>query len=155
MCYEAGVRTLLLVLFVAVVGCAPCRRIETTPVEINCGEDVDFEGEIHLDTAASWRSFLTDRCLRDGREAEIDALVGGVDFTTSAVFVARGLRQGQSRCIEVREAESVDVCDDGLRVVFRDEESGQVNCAGHWTVAFVLPREELRAAIEDGDGDAF
>ncbi|MDP2339442.1 MAG: hypothetical protein Q8O67_00680 [Deltaproteobacteria bacterium] len=142
------------VLVAAVASCTPCRRVETTPIEIDCDANADFVGELHLDTAASYRSFLNDRCLPEGREAEIDALVDAVDFTVDAVFVARNLRQGASRCIEERAADSVDVCDDGLRVVFRDEESGDATgCAGHWTVAFVLPRGELRAAIDDDDGD--
>jgi len=153
-----AVRTpLAAVLAAAVVGaiasCTPCRRVETTPIELDCSANAEFVGELHLDTAASWRSFLTDRCLPEGRDAEIDALVDDVDFTVDAVFVARNLRQGASRCIEARAADSVDVCDEGLRVIFRDDESGDATCAGHWTVAFVLPRGELRAAVDDDDDD--
>ena len=133
--------------------CTPCRRVDTTRIELECSANADFVGELHLDTAGSYRSFLSDRCLPDGRDAEIDAFVDAIDFNSQAVFVARNLRGGQARCIEVRQAESVDVCDDGLRVVFRDDESGDATCAGHWTVAFALARGELRAAIDDDDAD--
>ncbi len=148
-------RAFLVFTLVLVVACSPCRRIETTPVEIDCTANSDFVGELHFDTAGSYRSFLSDRCLTDAAPAEIDALVAAVDFTQQAVFVARGVRQGISRCIQTREAENVDVCDDGLRVVFLDEESRDETCGGLWTVALVLPREELRAAIEDDDSGDF
>lgn len=159
--YDVGVRSIVASVVVVVTAsaglgaCSPCRRIETTRLELDCAANVDFSGEIHLDTAGSYRSFLSDRCLTEADDAAIDALVDDVDFTTQAVFVARGARQGFSRCIEDRQADTVDVCDDGLRIVFRDDESGDPTCAGDWTVAFVLSREELRAAIKDDDAAEF
>lgn len=139
---------------VAVVGagCTPCRRIETKPIALDCAQNATFlSGELHMDSAATFRSFLTDRCLPEATDGEIDDLVGAVDFSTDAVFVARGNRGGAQRCITERATESVDVCEGGLRVVFADRESGEGQCGGKWTIAFSLPRDDLRSAVDDGD----
>jgi hypothetical protein len=139
------------VVVVAASACTPCRRIETTPIALDCAQRAAFSGELHFDSAGSFRSFLSDRCLLDSSDDEIDGFVDDIDFSKDAVFVARGARAGSLRCIQERDAESVDVCDDGLHIAFADEESADASCGGSWTVAFVLPREELRAAIDDDD----
>lgn len=147
--YDVGVRFFVVFVVVAAAACTPCRRIETKPIELDCEGGAAFTGELHFDSADSYRSFLTDRCLPTSNSSEVEDLVDAVDFTVDAVFVARGARAGSLRCIEERATESVDVCDDGLHVVFDDVESGDASCGGSWTVAFALPREELRAAIDD------
>ena len=150
-CYDKVVRFVFAASVFAVaataVGCSPCRSIETTPIAIDCSPAAAFSGELHFDTAESYRNFLNDRCLLEASDEAIDALVDDVDFSTEAVFVARGSRGGVNRCLQERSAETVNVCEDGLRVVFADVESRE-ECGGLWTVAFKLPRDELRAALE-------
>lgn len=150
-CYDKVVRfvfaAFVFAVTVAVVGCSPCRRVETTPIAVDCDQAAAFTGELHFDTADSYRNFLNDRCLLEASDEAIGALVDDVDFSTDAVFVARGSRGGANRCITERAAETVNVCEDGLRVVFADVETRE-ECGGLWTVAFKLPRDELRAALE-------
>jgi hypothetical protein len=131
--------------------CLDCRPVETRDLAIECSPIASFRGELHFDSPDTWRSFLTDRCLFDATDAEIDAAVAAVDFSTEAVFIARGARAGVSRCLVARGVESVDVCGDGLRVIFEDDESGDQACPGDWTVTFAIPRDELRAALDADD----
>jgi hypothetical protein len=131
-------------------GCGGCREVAVQPLAVDCGPASTFGGELHFVDAATWRSFLTDRCLTPD-DATIDALVAGVDFSTQAVFVARGSRAVGGRCVAERAVDTVGACSDGLRVVFDDVESGDVPCPGDWTVAFALPRSELRAALANDD----
>jgi hypothetical protein len=131
------------------VSCFDCRPVETRPLALDCAAAATFRGELHLDSAETFRSFLSDRCLTEATATEIDAVVAGVDFTTEAVFVARGARGSIARCLESRVTESVDVCGDGLKVIFEDEESGDDVCPGDWTIAFALQRADLRAALDD------
>ncbi len=156
LCYDVCVRffavalvSVLVFVVVSVSACAPCRRIETTPLALDCDQAGQFSGELHFDSADSFRSFLTDRCLPDADASEVEDFVGAVDFSTDAVFVARGFRAGTGRCIVSRATESVDVCDSGLQLVFDDEESADASCGGQWTVAFSLSRDDLRAALAD------
>jgi hypothetical protein len=128
--------------------CLDCRPVETRDLGIDCSGSSTFRGELHLDSAETWRTFLTDRCLTDDG-ADIDAAVAAVDFSTEAVFVARGARSSVSRCIVGRAVETVDACGDGLKIVFADDENGDAVCPGDWTVAFTLPREDLRSALAD------
>ncbi len=130
----------------------PCRAIAVTPIELQCEADAVYEGELHYDDAAVFESFLSLECLPSWPPEQITAIVGSVDFLTSVVFVAVGRRQVQTRCVEQRDAAVVQVCDDGLRVAFDDRLSNDLECAGRWTVAFTLPREELRAALGDEAG---
>jgi hypothetical protein len=140
---------------VAAGGCTSCRVIEPAPLALDCSTTSTFLGELHFVDAASFRSFVADRCLPEATLADVDELVASVDFSTDGVFVARGLRTSGVRCIEGRVVDEVSVCDEGLRVVFVDEESSDAACNGLWTVAFSLPRAELRAALaEDPAADA-
>ncbi len=131
----------------SMVACLNCRPATTRPLNIDCAVDSTWRGELHLDSAATWRSFLTDQCLIGEAPEVIDAMVDAVDFTSEAVVVARGPRAGVSRCLEAREVETVDICETGVRVVFDDVESGEEVCPGDWTVAFALPRDDLRSAL--------
>jgi hypothetical protein len=133
---------------VLVVGCSDCRPVQTRELGLECSADAAFRGELHIDSAENFRSFLTDRCLPGADDATVDAVVEGVDFGAEAVFVARGSRAGVSRCIEARAAESVDACNDGLKIVFDDVESGDTVCPGDWTIAFALSRQDLRSALD-------
>lgn len=138
---------------VGVVGCDDCRAVETRALDLDC-QGVAFRGEIHLDTADTWRSFLRDRCIPTAEAARIDALVAEVDFAVDAVVVASGARLSTTRCLQTREAESVDACVDGLRIVFDDVEIGPEDCDGtNWTVALLVPRGELRAALAANEDD--
>jgi len=87
----------------------------------------------------------------DAIDEERAAVVQSVDFLTNVVFVAVGDRAQVGRCIEDRQADVVEVCDEGLRVAFSDQVTDASPCAGKWTVAFQLPREEMRAAIGEGN----
>ena len=139
---------------VAGAGCGDaCRGIDVKPMALVCSVSGSFAGEIHFDDAASFSSFLLDECLPDANEADRQALVDNVDFTRDAVFVAAGLRQQQTRCISDRKQDGVQVCQDGLRVGFADTISDTSPCSGKWTVAFALPRAELRAALDTPVGE--
>jgi hypothetical protein len=70
-----------------------------------------------------------------------------VDFATEAVFVAVNLRGEVGRCLVERELDGVQVCTEGLKLGFIDEATTDVTCGGVWTVAFVLDRGDLRAAL--------
>jgi hypothetical protein len=133
---------------VAVGACADCRNVETRELGIECNADASFQGELHFDSAGTYRTFLSDRCLPGEDAAAIDAIVGDVDFGTEAVFVARGARAGVSRCIEARAAETVEACGEGLKIVFDDVESADPVCPGDWTIALAMPRQELRSALD-------
>ncbi len=143
------------------VGCDNCRRIETRALDFECAATASFRGELHLDSEATWRSFLTDRCLPDAAAAEIDAHVKSVDFDVDAVVAARGERLSNGRCIARRAPESVDVCSEGLRVIFDDVETSVETCvASSWTVILVVARSDLRDAITENvaavdDGASF
>jgi hypothetical protein len=126
-----------------------CRVITTKQLALTCSSTSDFEGEIHFDDSATFESFLLTDCLPDDTDAQRQEIVNSIDFTKNAVFVAVGARQdpGGSRCIADRQDDDVQVCDDGLRVDFNDKVTDDTQCQGKWTVAFSLPRAELRAAL--------
>ena len=62
------------------------------------------------------------------------------------VILAGGTLAGGLR----RDLERAQVCSDGLKVYFDDTYGdADFGCAGpRWTVAFALPREDLRAALD-------
>lgn len=140
-------------------GCGqPCRAIQVQPLTVECVADATFDGEIHLDDAAVYQSFLELQCLPGVPATDVAARVAEVDFLTRAVFVAAGARQPEvdvARCIDQRTVDSVAVCDDGLRVAFNDVVSATTPCGGRWTVAFSLDRADLRAAIDEDPGAGF
>jgi hypothetical protein len=138
---------------VPLAGCLPCRAIEARPLALDCTAQSTFRGELHFTDAATFRSFLTDRCLGPDAVAAADALVAGVDFGTDAVVVGRGPRAGTGRCIEARAVESVSICDDGVRIAFVDTITSALPCTGDWTVAVLVSRSELRSALADGEDD--
>jgi hypothetical protein len=131
---------------------APCRDIQARPLEFECSDDpLGFLGELHFDSASSFETFLRQQCLDDPGDA--DAILEQVDFGSEGVFVATGRDNlDAQRCLRSRELESAQVCTTGLKLYFRDElQSPELVCAEtRWTVAFALPREDLRAAIEAG-----
>ena len=142
---------------VATLSCGrPCRAIAVTPVALACDAAAAFEGENHFDDRATFETFLeSDECLPDADDAARAEVLESVDFLNDVVFVAVGDR-GQTgaagevlRCIESRAADVVEVCDDGLRIAFADRVTDATPCPGKWTVAFQLPREEMRAALQD------
>ncbi|MBI1947387.1 MAG: hypothetical protein HYS27_16960 [Deltaproteobacteria bacterium] len=136
-------------LALAAPGCGrPCRAVATTPIDLQCEAGAVYEGELHYDDAAVFESFLSLECLPSSSPEQIAAVVGAVDFTNDAAFVAVGRRLVQTRCVEARDAATVEVCDGGLRVSFDDRLSNAVDdCPGRWTVAFSLARDDLRAAL--------
>ena len=133
------------------LSCAPCRSVEARALDFACAPNA-FTGEIHLDSGAVFESFLGDRCLPDATPEEILEIVAvaAVDFQRDAVLVSSGLRSGLGRCVATRKADSVAVCSDGLRIIFDDTlaDIDEAACSGTWTVAVVLPRTELRAALQ-------
>lgn len=137
-------------------GCGrPCRRIDVTPLPLACASTSSFFGELHFDDAATFESFLEIECLPDAEDAVVKDIVDSVDFTVDAVFVAVGDRAQTGRCIGERESDGVDVCEDGLRVGFSDVLRDEAACSGKWTVAFSLPRAELRAALDTPSSTGF
>jgi hypothetical protein len=125
-----------------------CRTIDHRALALQCERNSSFRGEIHLDSEAVYDSFLRDQCIPEAGDTDIADAVKKVDFDVDAVFVAGDTRQQQERCIEEREVETAEVCDDGLRVTFRDRVTDKTPCPDVWTIAFKLSRADLRAAIE-------
>ena len=150
--YDLSVRVVLSLVVAVVVnvaaGCDDCRAVEPRSLDFECDGAASFRGELHLDSAGTWRAFLSDSCLPTAVDARIDELVAAVDFNVDAVFVARGARLSTTRCLVAREAESIAACTDGLRIIFDDEEIGPDNCpGGDWTVALLVPRADVRSAL--------
>jgi hypothetical protein len=134
------------------IGCQSCRPLAVRPLALACSSSSTFLGELHFTDADSFRSFLIDRCLGAAnaeRVVEADAVVAAVDFGVDAVIVARGGRAGVGRCVEERAVVEASVCDDGVRIAFDDTVTNANPCPGNWTVALVLPRDELRSAVVD------
>jgi hypothetical protein len=135
----------------ATMSCArPCRSIAVERLALECQTGGTFNGEIHFDDVPTFEAFLeSDQCLPEAVDEERAAVVDSVDFLNNALFIAVGTKGQLQRCIEEREADLVEICDDGLRISFADRISDELPCDGKWTVAFQLPREEMRAAIQD------
>ena len=137
------------------LGCGPyCRDIPTTPLAFECDNStVRFTGEIHLDSEATFRTFLSQQCIADASGAAIDSVVEQVDFSPEAVFVAVGpTRLDEMRCLDSRTLDKAQVCDTGLKVFFLDRFRRAEDCPNlRWTVAFSLLRSDLRAALAAGD----
>lgn len=128
--------------------CSPCRAIETRVLPLECPTGAPFDGERHFDRAETFTTFLGQECGIATDAAA--AFVSEVDFNIDAVVVARGERFANNRCLEERTAESVEVCEAGLRITFADIESASATCEGlQWTVAVVVGRADLRAALAD------
>ncbi len=128
--------------------CSPCRAIETRALPLDCTAGAPFAGERHFDRQETFTTFLEQECgIAAGAASE---LVATVDFNVDAVVVARGDRFINNRCLDERRAESVEVCEAGLRITFDDVESASSTCEGlQWTVAVVVGRADLRAALAD------
>lgn len=133
-----------------VASCGPaCRPIEFSLIDLECENNAQFRGELHLDSRAVYDTFLRDQCIASATEGQIEALRDDVDFARDAVFVASRARDEQLRCIVERAVEDVEVCDTGLRVTFVDKTSTDPVCPGRWTTAFSLSRDDLRTAIAE------
>jgi hypothetical protein len=145
------VSVVVVVVATVVGGCFDCRPVTTRDLGLECSAASTFRGELHFDSAETWRSFLTDRGLFDASAEQVDAAVAAVDFSREAAFVARGARAGVARCLEVRAVETVDACGDGLRILFDDTQTGSVECPGDWTISLALSRADLRSALDADD----
>jgi len=152
----ALLRVLLCVLLGALLAAScgtPCRGIETRALDFECSASATFTGELHFDSRATFDTFLRQQCLSIAQQDTVDALLDEVDFDTEAVFVAAGPhRLDDQRCLVTRELDGAQVCTTGLKIYFADQmQRADAQCPGtRWTVAFALPREELRAAVEAG-----
>ena len=148
---------ILALLALAASSCGlPCRTVSVSELDFECEPLAPFRGEAHFDSAATLETFLVQDCLAaEGAEEEAAAILAQVDFGTDAVMVVSGdaVLDNGARCILQRRLGACEVCDDGLKVSFDDVETdGAAGCAqSRWTVAFALPREDLRAALAAGD----
>lgn len=146
---------LTLVALAAIAGAScgrPCRGIATVPIDLACDGLGTFTGELHFDDRATFETFLAGaQCIPDATDEQRAAIAGSVDFLTNVAFIAVGDRAQLGRCIEAREADAVEVCDDGLRIAFADRISDDTACGGKWTIALQVPRAEMRAALQDDD----
>lgn len=135
--------------------CGPvCRPAAVTELAFECDPTAPFTGEIHLDSRASLDTFLTQECMQNADDGVIDDVIDGVDFSQDAVFVAVGPDfLDNSRCLESRELDEVQVCSNGLKVLFDDVyRTSDAPCPGtRWTVAFTIDRADLRAALDAAD----
>jgi hypothetical protein len=132
----------------AIAGCGgECRVVETRKVDLTCEANSQFKGEIHLDSAAVYDSFIADQCLPSADDDDVQKRVEKVNFNVDAVFVAGNTKKQNERCIESRDVDRVEVCDDGLRLTFKDTITDATPCPGVWTTAVKLTRGDLRAAI--------
>jgi hypothetical protein len=130
--------------------CGPaCRDVAIEPLDLECEENGEFSGELHFDSAASFDTFVAQQCLPSASTDEVEAVVDSVDFGARGVFVAKGPNSASTeRCIVERDAERAQVCEDGLKVYFRDRTTNDdPDCTGTWTTAFTLAREDLRAVL--------
>ena len=126
-----------------------CREAPAEPFEVACDDQSGFFGELHFDRAATFRSFLTAECLANDSE-RVNAIVDAVDFSQDGVVFMRGIGNLNGECLKMRDAKSVEVCGSGLRVSFEDEVASGEDCLSNiWTIAFSMPRSELRAALEN------
>jgi hypothetical protein len=142
------VRLVVVVMVLFHSACSPCRAVETRALALECADGAPFEGERHFDRQETFTTFLEQECGIATDPAR--ALATTIDFNVDAVVVARGDRFSNNRCLDERSAESVEVCDAGLRITFDDVESATSTCAGsQWTVAVVVGRADLRAALAD------
>lgn len=141
---------LALIAMVASSCSSPCRSIETRSLDFECEQASNFTGELHFDSEGSFDTFLRQQCLSDDDDALADQILAGIDFTTEAVFVARGRHAiDPTRCLQTRELADAQVCSTGLKLYFDDVIRQAEPCPGtRWTVAFVLSREDLRAALD-------
>lgn len=130
-------------------GCGDdCRAVEHRALAIDC--EGGFSGELHFDAAATFDTFLQQRCLLAPSDAEVAGLLASVDFSDEAVVVASRPRTlADGRCIATRSLADVSVCGDGLRVDFVDAYETALDACpvSNWTVAFVLSRDDLRTAL--------
>ena len=132
------------------VSCGPaCRDVAIEELDVECDENSEFSGELHFDSAATFDTFVRQQCLPDATDAEVQDIVDSVDFGARGVFVAKGPNGlAPDRCVVEREAERAQVCEDGLKVYFRDRTTNDdPDCTGSWTTAFTLAREDLRAVL--------
>ncbi|MCP4499387.1 MAG: hypothetical protein GY822_05400 [Deltaproteobacteria bacterium] len=146
--------TLLLFSFTLFASCVDlCRPISTRTLALECGTDV-LEGEIHFDAAAPFETFLAQQCMPSASADEVRDLVESVNFAEEAVWLSvRRNAIDDTRCLRSRELNEAQVCESGLKVTFYDEpEVGDELCLGRWTVAFVLDRGDLRAALDATEG---
>ncbi len=145
--------TLLLLILSFTVSCGDlCRTIPSRELDLECGTSV-LEGEIHFDAAAPFETFLSQQCMPDASEEAVRDLVESVDFTTDAVWLSvRRNAIDDTRCLQSRELNEAQVCQRGLKGTFYDEPNvSDEPCLGRWTVAFVLDRGDLRAALNSAE----
>ncbi len=136
----------------SLASCGPvCRPADVSELDFECDPTASFTGEIHLDSRASLDTFLSQECMQNADEAVIEEIVDSIDFTQDAVFIAVGPDfLDNSRCLESRELDDVQVCSNGLKVLFDDAfRTSDTPCPGtRWTVAFSIDRGDLRAALD-------
>lgn len=134
----------------------PCEPVAFRKVELRCDPVVGFSGEAHFDSRANFETFLRSQCLLPGEEARIADTLAEVDFRREVVFVAvRPMDTGVGACLLDRQVNDVEICEDGLNVIFDDEyfADGDTCPNGNWTIAFVLSRDDMRTAlrvVDDG-----
>jgi hypothetical protein len=134
----------LLGVVAVVASCSPCRTVPHRNIAIVCDTAATFEGELHIDSAATLTTFLFSECV--SVDEDVAAAVAEIDFSNEGAFFVRGLRNTLSGCVN-RIIGDVAVCNDGLRLGFSDEPQGNAGCTGYWESLVAMPRDELRAAV--------
>ena len=94
---------------------------------------------------------MRQECNPSFTDDEVFALITTADFSNNAVFVAVGPNAlDNTRCLQSRGLDNVEVCTDGLKVTFNDVfATSDTACPPtRWTVAFSILRDDLRAALD-------
>jgi hypothetical protein len=125
--------------------CSPCRSIEARPFSLECDTAAALPGELHFDSASSFRNYLLSDCTPNASDAELAAVTDRVDFSRDVVFIAVGSRQLGGRCVAARVVDEAAVCEDGLRMGFRDTEG---DCGGNWVAGALIGRDDMRQALD-------
>ena len=139
------------------VACAPpCQSISYRTIDLRCDPLVGFSGELHLDSRASFDTFLRTQCLLPDDEMRIENALEAVDFSREAIFVVvRPMNAANGNCLLERDVEEVEICDDGLNVIFTDDYYADPGACpnGNWTIAFALSRDDMRTALRVAGDD--
>ena len=145
------VQTLVLGAIAWICSCStPCESISHRAIELRCDPVVGFSGEIHIDSRATFETFLRAQCLLPDDEVRIELALNAVDFSQEVVFIAvRPMSAGNGTCLLQRGLGDVEICDDGLNVIFADDDYADPSACpnGNWTIAFALSRDDMRKAL--------
>lgn len=140
---------LALLLVVPAIGC-DCRPVPPTDwqaLDIHCNGNSDFASngseQVMLDTQQTYEDFLRRDCLR----GDLAPIIPDVDFSRDVVLIDVTLSPfDDGTCVQDRAVVEVDVCHDGLQVLYQDTTDPDCN-RRRLTGAVAVRRTHVRAAL--------